>query len=86
MQLLSSLRSQKATLKRKEVIRNQFTSAQSINPFPFSSNSTASPITFRLFALKGSKYWFVIICFFAAAIPPLFFSFSSITYICLKMQ
>lgn len=85
MQLLS-FKVANSDLKEERSDPNQFTSAQSINPFPYSSNSTASPITSRLFALKGSKYWFVIICFFAAAIPPLFFSFSSITYICLKMQ
>ena len=52
---------------------------QSRNPFPRLSNSMAKPTTFRLSALKGSKYWLLIICFSAAEMPPFLVSFSSIT-------
>ena len=52
---------------------------QSSKPFPSSSSSMPRPITFRLSALNGSRYLLSKICRMAAFLPPLFFSFSSIT-------
>ena len=62
------------------IIQDCSTSFQSTSPFPWSSSSTARAITLRLSALNGSVYRLSIICFSAAAMPPFFASFSSITY------